>query len=157
MNLNDNIKIIESKPEHFFYFKKFNLEWIDKYFEMEESDEKILNNPEKYILAKGGFIFMAELNDEIVGTCALLKIDDDTFELAKMAVINKAKGKGIGFLLGMKCIEKARQCGAEKIILQSNTILEPAINLYRKLGFEEVDTFPSEYKRSNIHMELNIL
>jgi ribosomal protein S18 acetylase RimI-like enzyme len=57
----------------------------------------------------------------------------------------------------MKCIEKARQCGAEKIILQSNTILEPAINLYRKLGFEEVDTFPSEYKRSNIHMEPNIL
>jgi hypothetical protein len=67
---------------------------------MEESDEKILNDPEKYILAKGGFIFMAELNDEIVGTCALLKIDDDTFELAKMAVINKAKEKVLVFFLG---------------------------------------------------------
>jgi len=36
---------------------------------------------------------MARYNREIVGTCALIKTDDDTYELAKMAVTERARGK----------------------------------------------------------------
>lgn len=83
----------------------------------------------------------------------LIKIDKDTFELVKMAVSEKAQGKNIGWLLGQKVIEKAKELGARKVYLESNTVLTPAINLYYKLGFERVVGLPSPYARANIQME----
>ena len=78
------------------------------------------------------------------------------YELAKMAVSPKAKGKGIGFILGNTSIAKAKELGAKKIYLESNTILKPAINLYHKLGFKKVTGIPSPYERCNIQMILEV-
>ena len=103
-----------------------------------------------------GHILMARYNGEIVGTCALIKTDDATYELAKMAVTESARGKNIGWLLGQAVIHIAREIGAKKVFLESNTILEPAINLYYKLGFQKVVGRLSPYERCNIQMELNL-
>jgi GNAT superfamily N-acetyltransferase len=100
---------------------------------------------------------MARNNDEIVGTCALIKIDDNTYELAKMAVTEKARGKGIGWLLGQAVINKARNLEAKTVLIESNTVLEPAINLYQKLGFRKIVGQPSPYERCNIQMELKLV
>jgi N-acetylglutamate synthase-like GNAT family acetyltransferase len=91
---------------------------------------------------------------EAVGTCALIKTNQDTFELAKMAVTPRAKGKNIGFSLGQTVIYKAKEAGAKRLYLESNTKLEPAINLYHKLGFKKITGDPSPYERCNIQMEL---
>lgn len=135
-------------------FKKLNQDWITTYFKMEEADFKSLDHPKEYILDKGGFIFIALYEGRAIGTCALIKMDNDTFELAKMAVSDEAKGKGIGFMLGNALIEKAKKEGAKRLYLESNTILKPAINLYHKLGFKKITGIPSPYERCNIQMEL---
>jgi len=59
---------------------------------------------------------MARYNREIVGTCALIKTDDDTYELAKMAVTERARGKNIGWLLGRLLM--FRKLGAKKVFLR---------------------------------------
>ena len=100
---------------------------------------------------------MARYKGEILGTCALIKINDDTYELAKMAVKESARGKNIGWLLGKAITNKARELGAKKVFLESNTQLEPAINLYHKLGFQKVVGQPSPYERCNIQMELKLV
>jgi GNAT superfamily N-acetyltransferase len=123
---------------------------------MEEADYKALDNPEDYILKKGGKILVALYENEPVGVCALIKMNNSEydFEMAKMAVSPKAQGKSIGWLLGKAIAEKAKELGAKKIYLESNTILKPAINLYYKLGFEKVFGLETPYKRCNIQMEL---
>ena len=95
---------------------------------------------------------MALVDSEVAGTVALKKVQPGVFEFTKMAVDEKYRGLKIGLLLAQKAIEKARTKGAEKIILYSNTKLEPAIALYRKIGFQEVP-LDGPYKRSNIKME----
>ena len=40
-------------------FRALNEEWISNYFVMEEADYKALDNPQEYILDKGGQIFVA--------------------------------------------------------------------------------------------------
>ena len=90
----------------------------------------------------------------MLGTCALIKLVARCYELAKMAVADSAKRRGIGWALGEAVIERARQLGASRLYLESNTVLEPAIELYRKLGFSPVPTQPSAYQRCNIQMEL---
>jgi DNA-binding MarR family transcriptional regulator/GNAT superfamily N-acetyltransferase len=153
-----NIRIVNFKPEYSKIFTQLNKEWISKYFKMEKPDYEALNNPQKHIIDKGGYIFIALYYDKPAGTCALMKSDNPMydFELAKMAVSSKIQGKGIGWLLGMAVIDKAKSLGAKKIYLESNTLLEPAINLYRKLGFKEITGIYSPYKRSNIQMVLNL-
>jgi len=148
------VQVIDYNPEHKCIFKQLNEEWIRQYFKMEESDYKALDHPDEYIIAQGGHIFMAVYEGEVVGTCAIIKMNGKKFELAKMAVSPRAQGKSIGFLLGQACINKAKELGAETVYLESNTLLKPAINLYLKLGFQKITGPPSPYERSNIQMEL---
>ncbi|KAA9345712.1 bifunctional helix-turn-helix transcriptional regulator/GNAT family N-acetyltransferase [Adhaeribacter soli] len=142
------------EPEHQTRFRDLNVEWIEHYFKLEKKDLESLNDPKGYILDKGGHILVAAYKGEIMGVCALLKMDNETYELAKMAVSPAAQGKSIGWLLGKACIEKAKALGAKKLFLESNTKLVPAINLYHKLGFKKIVGKPSPYERSNIQMEL---
>jgi GNAT superfamily N-acetyltransferase/DNA-binding MarR family transcriptional regulator len=151
-----DISIVDYDPKYQAAFKKLNEEWITTYFKMEEADYKSLDHAKEYILDKSGYILFALDKGEPVGTCALIRMDDDTFELAKMAVSPLAKGKGIGSLLGNAVIQRAISLGAKKLYLESNMILKPAITLYQKLGFKKVIGNPSPYERCNIQMELNL-
>jgi len=138
-------------------FKELNVHWLKKYFAVEPIDEEMLSQPGKYIIDRGGHIFFAKVNDEIAGTFALMKSTESEYELSKMAVDEKFQGKKIGNKLLEFCIRKAKELEAKKLILYSNTILGPAIHLYEKYGFKEVPMGTSEYKRSNIKMELNLV
>jgi DNA-binding MarR family transcriptional regulator len=153
-----DVQIVEYTPEYQAAFRSLNEEWISTYFEMEKADYKALDNPDDYILNKGGKIFVALYNNEPLGVCALIKMDDPDydFEMAKMAVSPKAQGKNIGWLLGLAVVKAAKELRASKIYLESNTILKPAINLYYKLGFQKIAGRPTPYKRCNIQMELNL-
>lgn len=150
------VEIVDYQSEYKEAFKKLNEEWITTWFKMEATDHKYLDHPQENILDKGGQIFFALYNGEMAGTCALVKMDDNTFELSKMAVSPDAKGKGIGWLLGNAAVERARKAGAKRLYLESNTILKPAISLYQKLGFKKITGNPSPYERANIQMELTL-
>lgn len=149
-----SIVAYEDKYQH--AFKGLNEEWIFKYFEIEDADRKALDNPQSYILEKGGRIFVALYNDEPVGVCALIKMNDPEYgyELAKMAVSPNVQGKSIGWLLGQEVVKAAKELGASKLYLESNTLLKPAINLYQKLGFKKIVGRSTPYARCNIQMEL---
>ncbi len=71
-----------------------------------------------------------------------------------MAVSPKAQGKGVGLLLAESAIKWATEKGASRIYLESNTKLKPAIKLYEKLGFKEVEGLSSSYNRVDIQMML---
>lgn len=135
-------------------FKSINKQWIQTYFVMEEADYKALDNPQEYILDQGGYIFIALIDDKPVGSCALIKMHDSDydFELAKMAVSPQAQGNKIGYHLGQTALNHAKKLGAKKIYLESNTILAPAIRLYRKLGFTEIKGIASPYQHCDIQM-----
>ena len=150
------VTILDFEPQHAAKFKELNEEWITHYFVMEEADHKSLGDPQGYILDKGGFILMAEYNQEIVGTCALINDGNGMYELAKMAVAPKAQGLKIGKLLGEAALQKAREAGAAKVYLVSNRRLETALNLYKRLGFTEVPMPPSIYERADIKMEIEL-
>lgn len=159
MNDNNNeVKIVTYEPQYKEAFKALNEEWIKTFFVMEASDYKLLDNPEEHILNKGGHIVFALLNNEAVGTCALVKRNDNplTFELSKMAVSPKAQGKKIGYLLGTALVDLAKNLHAEKVVLETNSVLVPAIKLYEKLGFKHVPIVDAGYDRVDVQMELNL-
>ena len=138
-------------------FKALNIEWLKKYFEVEPIDERVLSNPRSEILDSGGFIFMAEIKDEVIGTFAFIKKGNQIYEFSKMAIDPKFRNKGYGNVMMQFAISFAKKYRWNKIILYSNTILKNSIHLYFKYGFIEV---PMEadviYSRGNIKMELDL-
>lgn len=152
------VRIVDYDPGYQCIFKSLNVQWISTWFEIEPTDLLALDDPQGYILDKGGRIFVALYHDQPVGVCALIKMDDPDYdyELAKMAVDPSAQGKNIGWLLGQAATQFARTTGASKLYLESNTQLRPAISLYHKLGFKKVTGRPTPYKRADIQMELDL-
>ena len=146
--------IVDFQPKYAKAFKELNYEWINAYFQVEESDQQVLEHPKEFILDRGGLILIALMNFEPVGTCALLKRADETYELAKMAVSPRAQRKGIGHQLVEEAIVRAKDLGASSIYLETNSTLKPAIQLYHKLGFKDISGPPSPYNRCNVQMKL---
>ncbi|MFM1878329.1 MAG: hypothetical protein RLZZ241_1195 [Bacteroidota bacterium] len=151
-----NIRVVPYEPQYAEAFYHINKIWIDRYFMMEPKDHDALEHPEENIISPGGTILVALANSIPVGVCALLPSNRKgcKFELAKMGVSEHFQGLGIGRLLCEKALETARKLGAAKVYLESNTMLTPALTLYRSLGFREVDGGKSPYSRSNIQMEV---
>ena len=153
MNVDNTVAIILFSTDLASPIKTLNLEWLKKHFRVEPKDEIVLSEPQGEIIDKGGMIFYAEYKDEIVGTVSLIKIDNTTFELSKMAVTDSVQGLGIGKKLILHCFAVAEAKGMEKLILYSNRKLLSAIHLYEKFGFVEVPLEGGVYERADIKME----
>jgi len=152
----EQIKIVDYETIHQPYFDKFNRQWIEELFVMEPVDEFVLTNPAIAILQPGGAILMALYNNTVAGTVALRKVDDQTYEFTKMAVDPDFRRKGIAEALSYASFEKAKELGADKVILYSNTKNAGAIKLYEKLGFHHVEVEKGVYERANVKMIISI-
>ena len=134
---------------------------MEKYFQVEELDKKILQDPEEQIIKQGGFVLFARVGEEVVGTTAVLKRDKETYEIVKMAVTEKAQGMQVGKKLTDEAIARAEKKGAKKLILKTDNRLRAAVNLYRTFGFKVTQSDPSasgkyERERFGIQMKLEL-
>ena len=150
------VEIIEYDDLYESDFRRINLEWLDKFSLTEELDVVTLNNPREKILDSGGVIFLAKAEGEIIGSAALINEHDGIYELAKMTVVPAWQGKGISNLLMEKCLAKAKELAAKKIILFSHSSLSNAIGLYKKYGFEHVEVVDSPFATANVKMVLEM-
>lgn len=149
-------QIVAFEPAHAKAFRELNLDWIEKYFAVEELDRRHLNFPRESFIDSGGAILMAQVEDEPVGCCGLLRHGDDVYEVSKMAVKREYRGCGIGAALLRAIITHARSCGARRLEIISSTRLETAIALYQRMGFVEVPLATDVYARGNIALALDL-
>lgn len=147
------ISIVNYTPEYAHDFKRINLEWLDKYGLTEEGDLLMLDYPEREIINPGGALYLAKAGEIIAGSAALINEGNGVYELAKMAVTDAFKGKGISKLLIEKCLSTAIALGAKKIYLQSNSQLTTALALYEKYGFKHVPVVNAHYTTADVMME----
>lgn len=156
------VEIVSYEPRFRAAFKALNIAWITRFFKMEAEDYAALDEPEEHILRPGGKIFVALADGVPVGVCSLINLraagnTEFDFELSKLAVSEEARGLGIGEKLCNAVISAARELGGRNVYLESNTVLVPAVSLYRKLGFREVPgRAVSPYERCNIRLALEL-
>ena len=153
-----HVTIVPFEKKYAKFFEESNKTWVEKYFKLEEKDKLTLELPQKNIIDKGGKIVIALYDGQPIGTCGLMKMDDEEFdyEVVKMVVEDEYKGKGIGLLLMNAILDEAKKLGAKKLFIETNTVLSTAINLYKKVGFKKISGYSSPYERSNYHMQLQL-
>lgn len=148
------LRIETFRPEWRDAFYRLNADWLSKYFSLEPIDVDLLRSPEKTILQPGGQIWFAVLGDQVVGTCALLREANGVYEIGKMAVSETQRGLGIGRKLLQAAIDEFTARRGERLFLETNSKLVPAIGLYESMGFvRQAKLKPdSHYQRSNVYM-----
>lgn len=147
------MEIVEYKPEYRQAYIDFNKAWIEKWFALEPADVEILENVEQHIAA-GGMVFFALEDGEPVSTGLIEhKVGSDDpglWEFNKFASNPLKQGRGAGSAIIKRCQQYAKEHGATRIMLVSNTALEAAQHLYEKFGFLEVPMTDTTFERCNI-------
>lgn len=134
-------------------FIRLNTAWIEKFFVMEQEDRDILGHVDD-LLAKGGMIFFAVENAHVLATCMVVPFGNHVWEMCKLAADEKYQGRGAGNAVFKACMEYAIEHGARKLTLISNHILENALHIYEKYGFQRVPVSRSEeYERCDVQYE----
>ncbi|HET8625541.1 MAG TPA: GNAT family N-acetyltransferase [Gemmatimonadales bacterium] len=131
-----SVEIDTFRLEHAEHFAELNRKWLESYDLMEPAEEAQLADPQGYFLNRGGQIFVALHNGQVIGTCAVMPHGIEELELAKLTVALEFRGQGIARLLVERCIAYAREQGARRVMLVSNSRLQPALRLYESLGFQ---------------------
>lgn len=157
MSIPNDVRVLSWHPQYQPYFEQINRQWIEESFKMEKGDFAVLQHPEEHIIDKGGDIIFVAVKDQVAGTVALRKINDHTVEMTKLGVDPAFRGYGLGRILVMEIIERARRQGYTKMVLYSNTKQAVAIQMYRNYGFIEVPVDPGVYDRCNIQMEIPLV
>jgi len=148
--------IIDYEDQYQDDFKRLNLIWLEQFELTESHDLEILNHPKENVLDHGGFIFLLQEDDAIIGTAGIATINDLEYELIKMSVAPAHRGKKFGDLLLKKCIDKAKELHISKLILFSSSKLQPAIRMYEKYGFKHVAVVDAPFETADIKMELSL-
>jgi putative acetyltransferase len=152
--MTERIRVVTYREKFRAAFEQLNRDWIESYFVLEDADRAVFADPARTIVAPGGQIFFVVEGDTVLGTCAVLRHSPTECEIAKMAVTSAARGRGLGDLLMQAAVDFARQIGVRRVAIVSNTVLAPALQLYRKHGFVEVPLGSDErYQRANIRLE----
>jgi ribosomal protein S18 acetylase RimI-like enzyme len=142
-------------------FRDLNLAWIEAHFTVEAEDRAQLDDPDAKIIARGGRILIADRDGEAVGTVALVPgHGENTVELIKMCARSDLRGQGVGQKLMDAAIAEAKRMGARHVWLETNTVLEAALALYRKAGFRELPASacsPTPFARCNCQMVLDMM
>ncbi|QDA57109.1 GNAT family N-acetyltransferase [Thermomonas aquatica] len=151
----DTVRVVGFEPRWRADFAALNIEWLERWFEVEAYDREVLGNPEHHILANGGHVlFAVDGADRALGTVALKHEGDGVYELTKMAVAPEVRGLGIGRLLMDAALDLYRTLDARELFLESSSKLAPALRLYERAGFRHhpAPRAGSHYARADVHM-----
>ncbi len=104
------------------------------------ADEQLNYMFEAYDKPKAAY-FVVEDNGKIIGGAGVSQLDnsvENICELQKMYFLQQARGKGIGYQMILKCLEKASEFGYAKCYLETLPEMLAAQHLYKKAGFDYI-------------------
>jgi putative acetyltransferase len=132
--------------------KKDNLalaKMIRKVFEEHDAPKKgtvysdpITDNLYELFQTPGSILWVAEINNEIIGCCGVFPTNGlpvNCAELVKFYLSQDVRGKGIGKKLMQKSIQSAKDFKYTQLYLESLPQFSKAVSIYEKQGFEKLN------------------
>jgi ribosomal protein S18 acetylase RimI-like enzyme len=117
--------------------------------------DELLRLPIRYGAPRGAFL-VAMLGGRPVGCVALRAFDDDRGEVKRLYVTSAARGLGLGRALAAAIIERARDLGYRRLVLDTLVTMGSAQALYRSLGFRPIAAYYQSPHAGTLYLGLNL-
>jgi ribosomal protein S18 acetylase RimI-like enzyme len=102
--------------------------------------EELAELPGKYVPPSGG-LWIATVDDDVAGCVALRPLVAGTCEMKRLYLRPAFRGRGAGRMLVSHALSAAAAMGYRRICLDTLPSMKSAIELYRSLGFVEVERY----------------
>ena len=126
--------------------------WLNIDLSFQYFDEELLGLKEMYALPHGVILLIKE--DGLFNGCvAVRKKELGIAELKRMYIKPMSRTVGLGASLLQRAIAIAKELGYEKIRLDTLDNMHPAINLYKKAGFYEIEPYYFNPQKNAVFFE----
>jgi len=135
-----------------------DLAMIDGYFDPEAYEAELRALP-GYYAPPDGALLVAESEGSVAGCVALKRLGDGTCEMKRLFVDARRHGEGIGKTLARAIVERAKDLGYARMMLDTGPKQVEAQAIYRKLGFRYVEPYydvSPELRDWLVFMELDL-
>lgn len=129
--------------------------FLDEDLNFQQIELELASLPKMYG-GQNGCILLAEENGEMVGIVALRKKSQTVCEMKRLFVLSSFLGLGLGKQLSVAITEKAKEMGFKEMVLDTLQRLVPALQLYKSLGFEEVEAYYENPLPEVVYMRLKL-
>ena len=126
---------------------------VDLCFQGFDEELKVIHV--QYNLPKGCLMMVYD-DDKAIGCAAIREFENATAELKRMYLKPEYRGHKIGKTLLELMIMKAKELGYTKIRLDTLPQMKKALQLYKKFGFIEIDSYRFNPVEGTVYMEKEI-
>lgn len=107
----------------------------------QDFEDELESLPGAYAPPKGSLL-LAEIDGKAVGCVAVRALHATNFcEMKRLYVRSSARGTGAGRALAEAAIAEARRMAYDAMRLDTLSTMQPALTLYRALGFKEIPAY----------------
>lgn len=126
-----------------------------EYLDIQHYGDELENLEAKYG-APHGRLYLALCDGTPAGCIALRRIDALRCEMKRLYVRPQFRNMGVAGQLVSKVIDDAREIGYIRMLLDTLPFLNAAIEMYRKYGFYEIDSYNNSPIKTSIYMALEL-
>jgi len=116
-------------------------------------EQELAELPGRYAPPSGAVLF-ADVDGAIAGVVAMRALDPHAAEMKRLFVRPAFHGVGLGRALAEAVIEEARRRGYVQLRLDTLPMMGRAIELYRKLGFVQIEPYTHNPIAGALYLEL---
>lgn len=121
----------------------------------QDFDGELATLPGKYAQPQGSLL-LAWDEGIPVGCVALRPIDHEICEMKRLYVRPQARAQRLGRRLAERICDEAREVGYRRIYLDTLSTMRPALQLYKALGFQEIEPYVFNPIEGAIFLGLNL-
>mgnify|MGYP003329708300 CR=1 FL=1 len=129
------------------------LRWLNIDLSFQNIEQELANFSIVYG-APFGLFLLAYYQTQLVGGVGLRPIDAQVCEMKRLFVYEQFKHQGIGKNLCLALIAEAKRLGYKKMRLDTLGWMDAAIQLYKTLGFYEIDAYRFNPDPTTVYLEL---
>jgi len=153
------IEIVEANTDEFISKAK---ELFQEYAEtlgfdlsFQNFDKELDDFPGQYS-SPNGRLYLASYNNQIIGCVGLRYFEDSICEMKRLYVKPNFRGKNAGRALAETTIKQAKDIGYGYMRIDTLPSMESANELYKILGFEQIEPYRHNPIEGAIYLELNL-
>lgn len=128
---------------------------FEKYLDKQNYNEELTHLEEKYGMPYGR-LYAAYVEGVPAGCVGLRRIDDENCELKRLYVRPEYRDIHLGSALMLRVIGDAREIGYSHIMLDTIPVLDRAIEMYRRYGFYEIESYNGSPMDGLLYMKLDL-